>query len=312
MNNLKTKTALFLTPYYSGRYNIGNHHFKLAIAKRFGQAYFYGPGYKGYKEKIELDILLDKYKPDVLFLMFPTRHIERSDGLALLNYRKFGGLKVMYDTDSQSTIWPRCKFINKQRIDYLFLGNNYEFVNDHKENLQVECEVRWIPFGVNPGYFKNHGRKRVRDAMFLGCTNELHYPDRLHMIAVMKRTFGIRFFFNPSNECHGRKYVDMLNHHKIFASAGDVSKGFFMKNLEAIACGCLLIAQHTPCFEKLGFVNGEHLIVYKYFRELINKTEYYLKNSGDREAIAKKGFQFVVENHTWKHRVDDMLGAIQW
>lgn len=307
---LKNKTVLFLCPNYEDRYNIGNHHFRLAIAKRFETAYFYGPGYKGYDEKIKLVTLVDKHKPDILFLMFPTRHIENNEGLARLNYRKFDGLKVMYDTDSQSTIWPRCKFINKHKIDFLFLGNNYMFIPDHEENIEVDCKVYWLPFGVNQNYFKNYGRTRTRAAMFLGCTNESNYPDRLHMIAIMKRAFGIRFFFNSGNVYNRKKYVDLLNDHKIFVSAGDISKGFFMKNLEVMACGCLLISQATPCFDKLGFVNGEHYISYDLFNDLIERTRYYLMSLEEWRAVTKAGFRFAIENHTWEHRVDEMLRII--
>lgn len=249
-------------------------------------------------------------KPDVLFLMFPTRFIENDEGLAMLNYKKYDGLKVMFDTDSQSTIWPRCNFINRSGVDYLFLGNNYAFIPDHEENIEVDCKVHWLPFGVDTKYFNNKGRERNRPVMFLGCTNEWHYPDRLHMIAVMKMAFANRFFFNPDNRYNRRKYVEVLNDHKIFVTASDITKGFFMKNLEAMSCGCLLIAQVTPCFDKLGFVDGEHYVAYEHFNYLVERTKYYLKNDEELEKVASQGFRFVAENHTWDHRVNEMLRII--
>ena len=60
------KKALFITPNYKGRYNIGNHHFKEQFAKLFNESVFYGEGYKGYNEKFDLNSLIKIYNPDVL------------------------------------------------------------------------------------------------------------------------------------------------------------------------------------------------------------------------------------------------------
>jgi glycosyltransferase involved in cell wall biosynthesis len=284
----------------------------MELAKRFGKYFFFGPGYNDYNETWTLEDLLRGHKPDVLFFMFPTRDIERKKFLSTLRYGKFDGPKVYYDTDAQSSIWPRCAFINKHRIEYLFLGNNNQYIDDHIELINLPCHVQWLPFGVNTNYFTDFGYYRTKKLMFLGSTNERHYAYRIHMIAVLKRVFGADFFFKPTNEINREVYVRVMNDHRIFASAGDQAKGFFMKYLESMACGCLLITQRGPCYQPLGFVHGRHLILWKNYNELIEYCKHYLENDEERKRIAQQGREFVLKNHTWGHRVDTMLGAIKW
>lgn len=107
-------------------------------------------------------------------------------------------------------------------------------------------------------------------------------------------------------------YADLLNRHKVFVSAGDVSGGFFMKNLEAMACGCLLIAQYSPCFEKLGFVHGKHLLLWNSFSDLVDLTRRYLDDHEARARIAREGRKLVASKHTWDSRVDALLKELGW
>ena len=298
--------ALFICHNYENRYNIGNHHFRLELCSRFDKVTFYGPGYENFDE-VRPSEILSQTKPDVVFFLFPTRDYERGEKYVTEDYSKFSGLKVLYDTDSQSSIYSRCLFCNKNKVDHVFLANNYKFIADHNEILDRKDRVYWLPFGVDTEFFRDLGLERENEILFLGCTNELHYLNRIHLVAVMKRTFGPRFFFNPSNEINGLRYVDILNRYKIFTSAGDRYQGFFMKYLEVMACGCMLISQSSPSFKKLGLNNGEHLVEYDNFNDLIDKSWYYLGKKEEREGIASRGREKVLKEHTWSRRVDQMM-----
>ena len=297
--------ALFICHNYENRYNIGNQHFRMALAKRFDNAVFYGPGYQTFKQPV--DEVLESVKPDVIFFMFPTRDFERQEQYTLHDYASNKATKVLYDTDAQSSIYDRCEFANRNKVDHLFLGNNYQFLDDHREMLNNSDSVHWLPFGVDTSYFRDFNRRRKKDVMFLGCTNETHYLNRVLMVAVMRRAFKDRFFFEPTNEINRHKYVETLNEYKIFTSAGDRYQGFFMKYLEVMACGCLLISQYSPCFRLLGFEHGRHLIQYNTYNELTERVDHYLRHNAERARIAEIGRNFVLRKHTWKHRVDEMM-----
>lgn len=280
------------------------------MASRFNEAYYYGPGYVGYKEPVDIGPIIEGINPDVLFIMLPGRDFERGKGLVRAKYGRYGCKKVLYDTDSQINIWSRCRFINKNEIDHLLLGNNFKFIEDHERLIGVPCKIWWQPFGVDARFFADRMVSRSKHLMFLGNVRWRNYPDRTIMVNTMGRVFGRNFFFRPTNNITHIEYAELLNRIKIFVSAGDVDKGFFMKYLEAMASGCLLISQWSPCFERLGFVSGEHLLLYDSFEEMVDLVRHYLDHDEERKEMAFQGNRFVVENHTWRHRVDELVERI--
>ena len=160
------------------------------------------------------------------------------------------------------------------------------------------------------GFFANRMISRPRPLMFLGSLRWRNYPDRVIMVNTMRRMFKEKFFFKLTNKINHVEYMQLLNKARIFVSAGDIDKGFFMKYLEAMASGCLLINQWSPCFEKLGFVSGEHLLLYDSFKEMVELVRYYVDHDEEREEMALRGNRFVAERHTWRHRVDELMERI--
>ena len=305
--------ALFFSNERGEKYNVGNLHFENTLASRFKTYHTYGLGHEHYNELIDLkDIMKFLFKPDVIFFMLPGSCFEKENYLTKFDYSVLKIPKILYDTDPQRHIKSRCDFINRNQIDYLFLGNSYKFNKEHESLIDVPCKVVWLPFGVDMSFFTDCLGRRMEDVLFLGNTRLDYYPDRSHMIGTMRRVFGEKFFHCGDNDkVKLISYVSLLNNYKVFAAAGDLTGGFFMKNLEAMACGCLLISQYTPCFDRLGFVSGKHLLLWKTFRELVDLTEYYLENDAARKEIAFEGRDFVLNNHTWDHRVDTLLNVIK-
>jgi len=312
MTSLKNTTALLLCHNIEEKYNVGNFHFYFTLANCFGKHYFYGPGYERYNERMNPGDLIRGVDPQVIFFMLPGRDLERGTHLAKFNYSGFSNiLKVMYDTDSQRCIEAKCRFVNDNGIDYLLLGNNYRYIGEHEKLIRTPCRVIWQPFGVDTGFFADRMAIRSGDVLFVGNTKRHdHYPNRVHMVGMMSRVFGERFHFGRGINLIA--YVELLNKYKIFVSAGDVSCAFLMKNLEAMACGCLLISQHNDCFEKLGFVHGKHLLLWRTFEEVVNLTKHYLENNKARTRIAREGRRLVADKHTWNNRVDQLLRKLGW
>lgn len=60
------------------------------------------------------------------------------------------------------------------------------------------------------------------------------------------------------------------------------------------------------------FVDGEHLAFYEFnnWDQLKSKIDYYLEHSEEREAIRRKGHEFVKNNATYHNRMQQMLDVI--
>ena len=82
-----------------------------------------------------------------------------------------------------------------------------------------------------------------------------------------------------------------------------------LRIFEGVGAGALVITNRilNNGFEEI-FEEGRHLVVFDdIFKEMVEKIDYYLKNREEREKIAKEGFEYVRENHTYRHRLIKMF-----
>ena len=55
------------------------------------------------------------------------------------------------------------------------------------------------------------------------------------------------------------------------------------------------------------FTPGEDFVYYESKEDLLEKIGYYLTNTEERNEIAKHGHDKIAANHTYRHRVQEML-----
>ncbi len=78
---------------------------------------------------------------------------------------------------------------------------------------------------------------------------------------------------------------------------------------ETLACGSFQIVDAKKDVVAL-FKPGEHLVCFKGIDEVKELVEYYLNHPQKRKEIAKKGHSEVLRNHTYTHRIKELLKAI--
>ena len=117
-----------------------------------------------------------------------------------------------------------------------------------------------------------------------------------------------------SNQIHNGavyyfEYADILSHSRI--SLGllreEAEDRHTQRTFEIPACGSLQLAPRKP--ELLSFFEEDKEIVcFDSPEELREKVEFYLKHPKTRDAIAKRGYQRVLEDgHTYGDRVATIL-----
>jgi spore maturation protein CgeB len=82
------------------------------------------------------------------------------------------------------------------------------------------------------------------------------------------------------------------------------------KVFEALACGVFLVVDDQKDVLSL-FESGRHLAIYHNQKELKEIISYYLEHPDEARKIAQQGRKNVLENHTFKHRVDEILRTIK-
>jgi len=97
-------------------------------------------------------------------------------------------------------------------------------------------------------------------------------------------------------------YQDMKGHVPCYQASPKV--------FETLACETLLVVDDQKDILSL-FESGRHLVVYRNHKELKELIHYYLEHPDEARKIAQQGRRNVLENHTFRHRIDEMLGIIK-
>src|SRR5690606_311489 len=100
----------------------------------------------------------------------------------------------------------------------------------------------------------------------------------------------------------GEAYNDLLHRIHCFVSADIGFDEYMIKNFEAMAAGCVLVAWRQPSQEQeaLGLEEGKHLVLYGSMAELREKLAWLEQYPDKARQIACAGRELVAARHRWK------------
>lgn len=112
-------------------------------------------------------------------------------------------------------------------------------------------------------------------------------------------------------EAWDEEMVKIYNASKIILnlhSQGVVSTN--MRTFEAMGCGAFLLTEERETLNQL-FKKGEEFISFDSAESLPDIIRYYLKNEKERLEIARRGQQAVYQNHTYRHRIEELMACVR-
>jgi spore maturation protein CgeB len=83
-----------------------------------------------------------------------------------------------------------------------------------------------------------------------------------------------------------------------------------MRTFEALACGKPFLAYYSDAYERLGFVNGEHFVWTDDPQIAVATARVMLMDRERAATLADQGRAFVLERHTYRHRLQVILDAV--
>lgn len=103
-----------------------------------------------------------------------------------------------------------------------------------------------------------------------------------------------------------------INLHSSLNSSYFEADGDFVnpRTFEIMACGGFQLVDRRILLPEL-FVEGEDIITFNSLNDLREKIDYYLRNETERIRTAKRGQGKVLNSHTYKNRVEQMIDIIQ-
>ncbi|KQW37300.1 MULTISPECIES: glycosyltransferase family protein [Pseudomonas] len=160
-----------------------------------------------------------------------------------------------------------------ESIDAVFVSKGYD-----EQMLRNTDSARDIPIG------------------FLGSLKSTEYAQRKALLESLVQRTGMLVTRTQS----GREYLETLNRIKIFVSA-DLGMGEFMiKNFEAMACGCVLLAWSQGEEDRLlGFEDMENTVFYRSEDEAVQKLELLQRDPELAARIARNGQAFAESRYSF-------------
>ncbi|EIK96957.1 hypothetical protein PMM47T1_09866 [Pseudomonas sp. M47T1] len=165
---------------------------------------------------------------------------------------------------------------------------------------------------VSKGYDEQmlHNLQGPRDipAGFLGSLKSKEYAQRKAILESLSERTGMLVARTKS----GAEYLETLNRIKVFVSA-DIGMGEFMiKNFEAMACGCVLLAWSQGEEDRLlGFEDMHNMVFYRSEDEAVEKLEMLRNDPQLAERIARNGQAFAESRYSFARVGADLAAAIQ-
>lgn len=203
---------------------------------------------------------------------------------ACQNYMQFSKYRGKYSAFYRRLPWARvlcsggvvARKLQEEGVDAVFVPKGYD--ETMLKNLQLPREV---PVG------------------FLGSLKGIVYTERKQILEQISERTGMVIRRTRS----GAEYLEALNRIQIFVSA-DVRMGEYMiKNFEAMACGCVLVAwqQDEEEVSALGLQDMKNLVLYRSVDEAVEKINLLLADPDLSDRIAQAGQALAEERYTFSH-----------
>ena len=167
----------------------------------------------------------------------------------------------------------------------------------------------YLPKGYDDNVISPLGIERDHEAAFVGRVKNKVYKRRKKFLLRQEKLGRLALLRAEPGDAYNR----LLNQIRIFVSA-DIGFGEYMiKNFEAMAAGCVLLAWRQPDIEQqsLGFIDGENVVLYDSESELLERLAWLKQNPDLLNRIASAGQRLVSQRHTWTERMKDMPGLLQ-
>lgn len=94
------------------------------------------------------------------------------------------------------------------------------------------------------------------------------------------------------------------------ATSAQMGSAVNQRVFDVPACGAFLLTDRRPALEEL-FEVGEEVIAYADIDEIDDLARFYLRNDAAREAVAAKGRSRVLREHTYRHRLGEIVRRLR-
>ena len=172
------------------------------------------------------------------------------------------------------------------------------------------CDAHFVSKGYDHRLLRNLHNQRSIQLGFVGNLTRDVYHERRNLLGEAERTLGL----TATKTNSGTDYLHALNNIRFFLSADIGFDEYMVKNFEAMACGCLLIAydQGTTENQALGLRDMENVVLYQDIATLKHKLDQLKSDHEMADSIAAKGQKLAEKRFKFEtigKQIVDEIGA---
>jgi hypothetical protein len=155
------------------------------------------------------------------------------------------------------------------------------------------------------------------DVIFVGT--DVHktafgWSHRTELIKFLHETYGPRFkHFGKEDGIRNQELNDLYASAKVVVGDSVVRPHYWSNRIyETLGRGGFLIFPEVPGLDE-EFVRYKHFIPYtiRDWQGLKEKIDYYVHHDKEREEIKMAGFEYCKNNHTYRHRCEELIKRVK-
>ena len=195
----------------------------------------------------------------------------------------------------------------------------YNFIQSMLPTDIIDEMRKFLPMTPNP-----EGIETVEYLFAQYVINrQITHLDRMEIINRVSEKFGMDLYTRDEDFSlkglvnHGRidnysmaPYVFKKSKINFNITLRSILSGIPLRAFEIMGAGGFLLTNYQPDFDDC-FIAGEDYVFYESVDDMMNKIEYYLVHEDERKQIAENGLNRIRDNHTYLHRVKEMLNNIE-
>ena len=191
----------------------------------------------------------------------------------------------------------------------------YNFIQDMMTPDIIEDMMKILPMEPDPSTIAT---KEYLYAQYV-INRQITAMERTELLTAIGKHYNYDLYTtNPEVSLpgcfnHGKvDYYDMapfvFKHAKINLNITlrSIKSGIPLRAFDIMGAGGFLLTNYQADFMDC-YIPGEDFIYYESKDDMLSKIDYYLKHDDERTAIARNGFERTAANHTYKHRVEEMV-----
>lgn len=192
-----------------------------------------------------------------------------------------------------------------KQFDHVFCAQK-DFLKRFEADGVPRSSLHYLPHAFEPDVYRPLTMIKKWDWSFIGYANSEHRIDMLDRFIKEFPSYYLGWRRPGLAEYNVLDDVNEKFNMSRIVINDSVKLDVNMRTFEAMGSGACLLTQRIPETEDL-FRGREHLVFYNDLDEMVGAAKWLLANENERKAIASRGHDEVMANHTYRHRAEEIL-----